>query len=235
MTYYKIVRDDTVIDANSVFMRWQERNGLLLLCTSKEAELVCSYDGETYYHLPWLKPVSPSMQMSYEEADGQIISEAEYLLLRESLDAGQAPLDDEVVLEDAVDVIEVISETDAEFEALRERKQQTLSQQCQQAIVNGLDITLSDGQVYHFRLRVVDQLNLDALRRMAERGASPLLYRIPGSVFIEVTAEDVETISNAVDDFILQQRRIYSDLCGEVLATKTVEALNAITYPQETT
>lgn len=228
MTYVKIMQGGTVVSVGTAFVYWQKRNNLLLLCQQNQAELICSYDEQAYYHLPWLNPVSPDMELSYEEADGQIISQDEYEILYESLAAGQEVLEDEIVIP-SIEEEPVLP--DAALEELKERKIQSLSDACRKKIVCGFSLALSDGIEHNFTLQIVDQLNLNALLRDAERGVSPLLYSESGIGFYEMTVADAQAVVKAMDEFVLQQREIYADLRSEALEAQSIEALNAISFP----
>ena len=85
MEYYKVYRGGTLIGVESspdpAFVKWQERNNMIILCSKEEAEAIISdKDGETVFLLPGkqLHGVETDLsavlvtQAEYEEALGII-------------------------------------------------------------------------------------------------------------------------------------------------------------------
>lgn len=88
MTYFKIAKDGTVIDANINFLKWNSKHRCMFVCDVSEAEFAQSYDQTTIYHDNWLKPV-PSAVTQYEVATVAVISATEYDEIRAMLDDGE--------------------------------------------------------------------------------------------------------------------------------------------------
>ena len=88
MTYYKIIQNDTVIDANCVFLRWIAKHRRLMVCEPKDAEFVQSYDQTKFYHDNWLRP-APAGVPAYESAQIIVIDATEYDEIRALLDDGE--------------------------------------------------------------------------------------------------------------------------------------------------
>ena len=83
MTYYKIVKNNEVIDVNNKFFRFLKKRLIPISCTPNEAEIVQSSDGQKYYTAKWMKPVPA--QLNVELVKVFIISEEEYNSLKEQL------------------------------------------------------------------------------------------------------------------------------------------------------
>lgn len=87
MIFYKILADGKVLDVNDVFLRWQPKHGVMLVCDPAKAEFICPRDCSGYYHPSWLnKP--PEGAVYDGEIDAEEITEAEYRALLEQLEAG---------------------------------------------------------------------------------------------------------------------------------------------------
>ena len=83
--FYKIVSNGTIVDASSglSYVRWQEKNGLWLTCGEEDAQGIINSNGEDIYLLSGTEPME-----GYSFATVTEITEEEYLVLREELDAG---------------------------------------------------------------------------------------------------------------------------------------------------
>jgi hypothetical protein len=49
MTFYKIIKDNKVIDVNNKFFRFLKKRLIPISCDSNDAEVVISSDGNKYY------------------------------------------------------------------------------------------------------------------------------------------------------------------------------------------
>ncbi len=87
MNYYKVISDGVVIDANFVFLKWQQKNGILLGCDISEANFIQSSDQNVVWRVDWLNPIDEAAG-AYETVEAVEITYDEYLALRASLDEG---------------------------------------------------------------------------------------------------------------------------------------------------
>lgn len=88
MNYYKVIANGNVIDANFVFLKWQEKHNILVGCDAEEANFIQSSDQEKVWRAEWLNPV-PAGAGNYETVNAVEITEEEYLELRQQLDLGK--------------------------------------------------------------------------------------------------------------------------------------------------
>lgn len=88
MSYFKVVRDGVVIDAGEIFLRWQEKNRVLVSCTPEKAQFIRSHDGKSIWRVAWLNP-APAEAGSYETVEAALIERQEFLDLRAVLDEGE--------------------------------------------------------------------------------------------------------------------------------------------------
>ena len=91
MTYYKIYKNNEIIDVNNQFFFTQKPHGIILECDVKHAELICSSDGQNYYQTQWIARPSVYPEV-FEEVYSEKISEEEYNELRAKLDEGVQPI-----------------------------------------------------------------------------------------------------------------------------------------------
>lgn len=82
--FYKIIKNNQVVDVNDVFLKEQKKHHILLATEPKYAEYLISSDATTLYETSWtVEHSSDTYQAEYIEAE--IISEEEYKNLREQL------------------------------------------------------------------------------------------------------------------------------------------------------
>lgn len=88
MTYYKIIKDGIVIDANYVFLRWQEKHKTMLACEPEHGQFIQSTDQQEIWTVDWLNPVPAELAGAYDVIEAVEITADEYAALRKQLDNG---------------------------------------------------------------------------------------------------------------------------------------------------
>ena len=88
MVFYKIIRDESVIDAGFVFLKWNEKRHRMYICDVDEGQFVQSFKGDTIYTAEWLKP-APAEAGTYETVQVVVIDAAEYDELKAYLEDGE--------------------------------------------------------------------------------------------------------------------------------------------------
>lgn len=94
MNYYKVTANGIVIDANFVFLKWQQKHGILVGCDAAEGQFIQSADQSKVWRTPWLNP-APKEAGLYETVEAVEITEEEYIKLRKQLDDGDTPIEAE--------------------------------------------------------------------------------------------------------------------------------------------
>lgn len=94
MNYYKVIANGTVIDANFIFLKWQEKHGILIGCDAQEAQFIQSTDQAKVWTTPWLNP-APEAAGEYETVEAVEITAEEYAAIREQLDDGETVVEPE--------------------------------------------------------------------------------------------------------------------------------------------
>lgn len=79
--FYKVMKNGKVIDVldHLSFVKYQEKHDVMLLCEESEAQAIMSSDGEYFWHLKWLLPLSVK---GYDTVELVEIDEFEYKQLR---------------------------------------------------------------------------------------------------------------------------------------------------------
>ena len=90
MIYFKVIKDNKVIDAGCTFLKWSGRTKRLYACNPDEGQFVQSYKEGSIYKASWMKP-APVEAGQYEEAEVSEISRVEYDEIIALLDDGETP------------------------------------------------------------------------------------------------------------------------------------------------
>lgn len=77
MTYYKMIRDNIIIGAGFIFLKWNEKHRCLFACSVDDAQLIQTHDQTAVYHADWLKPV-PTAAGEYETVQAAVIDAVEF-------------------------------------------------------------------------------------------------------------------------------------------------------------
>ena len=79
--YYKVLKDGRVIDAldHLVFVKYQKKHNIMLLCDQSEAQAIVSSDGSYFWHVKWLYKIPVD---GYDTVELVEIDEYEYKKLK---------------------------------------------------------------------------------------------------------------------------------------------------------
>ena len=108
-----------------------------------------------------------------------------------------------------------------------------MSDACNQAIVSGVDVTLSDGGTYHFSLSIEDQINMMNLQSMVLSGAESVPYHADGDGCRYYSAEDFNKIAEAATAWKLYHESYFNSLREYVRSLTTNEDLGNVEYGME--
>lgn len=221
MNPFKTVCDGTVIDVFLDDPVWVRQAGpIRVRCDSDQAQGLVSSDSNTTYQLI----DRPSMDGADQMQKVSVISvpAAEATALLEALGSGPVP-EPEPTPEPEDNALEVV----------RENTITKMSAACNAAITAGVDVTLSDGQTYHFSLALEDQLNLLSLQGMLTAGAEAVPYHADGEECRYYSAEDFSAIAQAATMWKLYQESYYNSLRSYIRDMETMAELLAVTYGME--
>lgn len=218
---YKLIADGTTVDAVHVpvYVCWDSRLKLFLACTEAEAQGIAAHDGTTYWHLE----DRPEFGVDgYETVSAVSISEEEADAIIMALEAGKPVPEPEPEFPD-----------DGSVELVRENIVGQMFAACNAEIVGGVDVTLSDGQTYHFSLNLEDQLNLLSLQGMISNGAEAVPYHADGEECRYYSANDFTVIAAAATNWKLYQESYFNSLRAYIQSMETMPELLAVEYGME--
>lgn len=133
---------------------------------------------------------------------------------------------------DTVHIVELTDEeaTGVQLTVAQTAKLEELSTACNAAIVGGCDVVLSGGVTGHIALTAEDQINLTNAYASVQSGAAGYPYHLDGALCGIFSAEDINTMAQAATAHKLYHTTYFNHLKEWVKRSKTVEAVEAITY-----
>lgn len=82
--FYKIIKNNTVIDVNNVFLHENPKNHILTETTYEHVHFIVSSNGQNLYKTKWCGGIENSVY-HVETIQAELINEAEFLTLKEQL------------------------------------------------------------------------------------------------------------------------------------------------------
>lgn len=130
-----------------------------------------------------------------------------------------------ISLEDAV---EMIGGEDS-LSVVKAAKLKEISDACNDRIVAGIDLELSQGSV-HFNLSIEDQSNIANLFRVVELGGTEFPYQSDGGVCRIYTAAEIAQIYIAAQTMITTQTTYHNELKLYIQGLDSAEDVVAVRY-----
>ena len=236
VNYFKLINGGTFVGiASSLdFLALQQKHHLLLLSDVEHGQYV-TVNG-VLYRDNWMTPVTDS-DIRYETVSIIEIEAAEYNTLHESIDAGEEIIPEPEIEEPPEYEIPTDPNDEITIEFVRGKKIAVLSKQCQDMIVNGVDVELSTGETKHYSLSVEDQLNIASMITMLQQGLDAVPYHADGELCEYYTAEDMQRIATAATTWKTYNITYFNSLKNWVSSMNDIEEIGAVTYgdmiPQE--
>lgn len=109
-------------------------------------------------------------------------------------------------------------------------KRAEISAICERVIYAGVDVTLSDGQMYHFSLTEKDQINLFGKQAQLATGAEKMEYHADGQPCRYYSAVDMENIISAAMQYVSYHTTYCNALNMWIAGCQTKEELQEIFY-----
>lgn len=104
------------------------------------------------------------------------------------------------------------------------------SEACGEAIISGIDLTLADGQSYHFSLTIEDQINLASLQTLIAGGSQSVPYHADGEPCRYFSAEEFLSLTSAATQWKLYHESYFNSLREYINSLEDIPALDAIIY-----
>lgn len=119
---------------------------------------------------------------------------------------------------------------DVTLEWAQETMIERMSAACNNTIVAGVDVVLTDEQLYHFSLALEDQLNLLSLQGMISAGADAVPYHADGEECRYYSAADFALIAAAATSWKLYQESYFNSLRSYIRSMDTVAEIRKVVY-----
>lgn len=213
MTYYKVIKDNEFVGIGTSYelRKYQLKHGILLVADDNTAQYIQIND--KLYRDNWFKVLTTNT-IEYETASISVIDESEYQQLFEAIDAGEeisnVTNDEDTYYQEDDNVVD--SDSIITLDYLKTQKIKEMSYYCNQAIVNGFDVELSDGRTHHFSLTVQDQLNLITLSSLAASGVDNIPYHADGELCEFFSVNDIQMIVRAATELKTYHTTYYNSL-----------------------
>lgn len=223
MIYYKVTLDDIPIDALTAldYCKYSTRSRMVLRCGAGDRpEGIISARTGLYYHVDgW--PEFPE-DVATQSGGTVVLTEVEpeiYTALVAALDSGSDYEDPDPEYP-----------ADATLEYVRAAKKEALNKACNETIVAGFSIELSDGKTYDFDLTLENQSNLLGLLIQVVAGATECDYYASDGTCLTLSAADMAALSNYATLFKSYHIAYYHCLTAWVNALENIPEVAAIVY-----
>lgn len=232
MRYFKLISGTNIVGVATQFdfVRFQTKHRIVLYCDLVQAQYLQYKD--VLYHAEWLLP--PSEGVDYHEADIEEIEENEYTILLQSLEINEQI---EIETNAQNEIIETEEEIQEEVELtvafVKKTKIAEMEKECQNYIINGIDVTLSDGKSHHFSLSIQDQLNIAALSAQLQSGVSFIPYHADGELCQYFTNEEMQQIVMCAIAHKTYHISYFNSLKNYISSLRSIEKISNIKYGVE--
>lgn len=219
MSAVKLIADSTVVDAVKVplYVVYVPRLKMFLACPEREAQGIANHNQTGYWHLEGRPEFGVD---GYTTVSAVSISEDEADAIIAALDAGMAAPEPEPEPADP----------DGSIDLVRENTIAQMSAACNAAITGGVDVTLTDGNTYHFSLTVEDQINLISLQSLLAAGAEAVPYHADGQECRYYSPADFQLIATAATSWKIYQESYFNSLRAYIRSMETMAELLTVTY-----
>lgn len=230
MNYFKLISENKVVDVlNHPIWIGQDLKGRVVRCDISDAKGVLSSDGVTIMHILGRPDFTDG---EYATASIVDVEANEYDELVTLLNIGATVQEDgntswENDIDNDEEEIMPNDETLIEF---KKRYISKLSNECRQAICDGIDIELSDGQVHHFALEIEDQINLLTISSLISAGETKIPYHASDELCTYYNVEDVRMIIGAATEHRIYHTTYFNSLKNWIMSLNSISEVGAIKY-----
>lgn len=207
--YYEVIYQGIVVDAliNPKYVKYVKKTKRFLVTDKLSSDGVISSDSSQIYCFFELS--------GYKMVDLKEIDEARYRKLISQISSG--------------DVI-YSEEMKASVEYLQNQKIAEMSTICNETIINGFDLVLSDGIKYHFSLTTQDQLNLITLSAEISAGAFAIPYHADDGLCKYYSASDMLKIIEMARNFKMYHTTYFNSLKAYIKSISNKEDIEKVWY-----
>lgn len=195
--YYKVIYDFVVIDIITCprWVIWLKKSGRFMMTDQISASGILSSDGLTVFNIDG-RGLFEGYLNEYETVTVVEISEDEYNCLQSQMKVKAIGADG----------------TEIPLSKITAKKIGEMSQKCEDRIVKGFDIVLSDGISHHFSLQLPDQLKITKLNDRAISGDDFLPYHADNEPCKIYSANDITAINAKMEGVVEYQTTYFNSL-----------------------
>lgn len=231
MTYFKLIKDNTFIGVvtRRDFRKYQHKHNILLICNEEKGQYVQFND--KLYHDDWMVPVTTD-KVKYETLKVINILKEEYDTLCSAIATDKEtriiPEENDIIMTTAEDNIE--KKEDVTVEYVKDIKIKEMNKICNDTIIKGFDIALSDGQTHHFSLTLEDQMNILNLSYLINSGQTVIPYHADGESCKLYSASDIKKIITHSINFKNWNIAYFNSLKSYINSLDDIKSINEIKY-----
>lgn len=205
---YKIIKDNKIIDVikHADFIRFLPSGNAVRTCESL-AEGIIGSDHKTIFSF------GKATSLASDIVAINKISPDEFNRLCSLLNSNQVVISDQTLLNKAID------------EAIN-----SLSNVCNNKIISGFSIVLSDGQRHHFKLEPEDQINLLNLENQLNSGEELFVYHASASPCKVFMRNDMLKIIKAYRKHTLYHTTYFNTAKQYIKSLTDVDKINSFSY-----
>lgn len=229
MNYYKLISGDTFVGIATQrdFRVFQHKHQIVLVCDEEQAQYVQC--GDIMYRAHWMVPVTTD-RVAYETVEVIRIEKDEYDILYEAVEKGEDIQVEQEQPTPEVGTPPVDPNEEVTIDYVKTTKIAELNYVCNKVIENGVDVQLSDGNLYHFSLTTQDQLNLITLQSMIASGATSIPYHADGELCRYYSVDDISLVMDAATAHKTFHVTYFNSLKVYVNALEDITAIAGVQY-----
>ena len=229
MNYYKLINGSTFVGVATQhdFRVFQQKHKIVLACDEEQAQYVQC--GETFYRANWMVPVTTN-RVVYETVEVIRIDKEEYDILYEAVEKGEEVevQPEQPAHEEDTPIVDPNEEVTVDY--VKTAKIAEMNSVCNKVIENGIDVMLSDGNIYHFSLTTQDQLNLITLQSMIVAGETSIPYHADGELCRYYSVEDISTVMDSATAHKTFHVTYFNSLKVYINALDNITDISAVQY-----
>lgn len=226
-TFYMVIQDKTIIDVltNISYVRTQVVHNRLMVCSKEYAEGILSSDNNTIWYVSDLIEENTK---DYPTVTLIEIDEDRYNTLKDILDLNETVEYEEPQesgTDDEPSEDEVIT-----IEFVREAKITEMSNACNNKIISGFDIVLSDGKPHHFDFTLEEQANFMFLKSSIDAGQTSIPYHAKNEPCRFFSPEEILQIIEMGVSIKTYETTYFNSLKQYILSLEQIEEIRAVYY-----
>lgn len=235
MSAYMFVKDGVISYVSNMYYTWDTKHRTAFGCTTLQqirdkAMLIMDESGQ-FWHAPWLHALPESVAGIFPDCPNAVeIDDDEFEAISDILkESGTAEYKPPAVEEPEPEPEEPLEEV-KDLSYLRELKISSLNKACNEAIVAGFSVALSDGETYRFTMKDEDQIAMMLLLSRAQAGEKDLDFYAADRKCLVLSNKDALKIGNAAVAYRSYHVAYYRCLADWIDSLNDASSIGAIEY-----